>query len=195
MFHSIRRGNGDRSHRILSSTDEIAIPLISHTHQGVVEGLVLRSCSLPRLPYAPLLNPARLPTPSTSGSIGLCRKRWRKCLKKAPTCWNSLETDPKRGQRGFLPAEKVWSQAYWGDWRYSIWVWGQGMSKGRTLDSLTHTNTGGPGEHMHSPCKAMSSILGNTQPTEHQNPLSGWSWWCPHTGVALEESKGRKRLN
>lgn len=59
-------------------------------------------------PWAPCPSPkpSNAAPPSTSGSTGLCRRHWKKCLQKAPTCWNSHETDPKMGQRGFLPAER-----------------------------------------------------------------------------------------
>lgn len=81
------------------------------THQGVAGGERARNV---HGPHTPPLNPAMLPLPRTFGSTGLCRRHWRKCLQKVLTCWNSHETDPKMGQRGFLPVEREWSQAYQG---------------------------------------------------------------------------------
>lgn len=91
-------------------------------------------------PQAPPLNPAMLPPPSTSGSTGLCTKHWRICLKKAQTCWNSHETDPKTGQRGFLPAEKECSKVY-GRGRKVNLGWGQGTDGVGILGNMIQAET------------------------------------------------------
>lgn len=112
MSQCVRRWGENRSHRIPSSADTTVAPLVSYTRVRKV-GKGSGRCWMPVGPI-PSPNPAMLPPPSTSGSTGLCRRSWRKCLQRAQTCWNSHETDPKMGRKGFLPAEREWSKAYWG---------------------------------------------------------------------------------
>lgn len=100
-----RQWDGNRSHRVLSSTDRTQYLYLWSLTRGWGrrrKGLEGAGCPEPQA----FLNPVLLSPPSTSGSIVLCRRRWRKCLWTTLTYWNSHETGPRMAQKDFLPVER-----------------------------------------------------------------------------------------